>query len=67
MNKYITETKLKNFKQVKKIVLCHGVFDLFHVSHLIILMKQKDMEIFLLLVLQLIGMLIKVQVDLSLV
>ena len=35
MNKYITETKLKKLQaSKKKIVLCHGVFDLFHVGHL---------------------------------
>lgn len=33
--KFITDNQLKNLKrQRKKIVLCHGVFDLFHVGHL---------------------------------
>ena len=35
MNKYITEVQLKKLHlSKKKIVLCHGVFDLFHVGHL---------------------------------
>ena len=34
-NKYISDTQLKKIKKEKKtIVLCHGVFDLFHIGHL---------------------------------